>query len=197
MIYLNQYKNINTYNKNKKHIIFNNKKKKNGYLMIEVLVSLIIFSTSLISLLSLQLSSYTSSQSAGYRSIATNYANDLLEKMRANKDSVLNGSYTSATATNNNCRSVNFNTTNTVADCTSTLMAQDDLKEFTTQVAANLPQGSGVVCLDSSQAQGTPSAPNCDGLGKNYVIKIFWKDNASKALNKNSGYSQVIIGANL
>jgi type IV pilus assembly protein PilV len=176
---------------------YNNSKNTKGYLMIEVLVALIIFSVSLISLLALQLNSYSATQSASYRNIATNYANDFLDKMRANKDSVINGTYITVNPANNNCRSVNFNSINAYTSCTSTQMAQDDLLELNSQVAASLPQGVAVVCLDSSQAQGTPTAPNCDGLGNMYAIKIFWKDSRSKLLNTNSGFSQVIIGGEI
>lgn len=174
-----------------------NIKKKKGYLMIEVLITLVIFSTSLIALIALQLNAFSSTQSASYRSIATNYANDLLEKMRANRDSSLNGAYTLAKATNNSCRNINFNTVNELSSCTSLQMAQDDLKEFNTQVSANLPQGMAIVCIDSSQSQGTPTKPNCDGLGNLYTVKIFWKDTRSKIINTNSGYSQVIIGGRI
>lgn len=182
----------------KNNIMKINKYKNNkGYLMIEVLIALVIFSTSLIGLLALQLNSYTSSVSSSYRAIATNYGNDLLDKMRANKDGAVNNLYINASPTNNSCRSVNFNSANTVADCTSAQMAQDDLKEFGMQVAANLPQGQAVVCIDSSQAQGTPTAPNCDGVGNMYAIKIFWKDSRSKLITKNSGFSQVIVGGQI
>lgn len=170
------------------------KSKNKGYLMIEVLVSLVIFSTSLIALLSLQVNSLSSNQSASYRSVATNYANDMLEKMRSNKDSVINGSYTSVSDQNRSCRDVNFNSVNTVTDCTTTFMAQDDIREFKSEVASSLPQGEAVICLDSSQSQGTPTTPNCDGLGSLYVVKIFWKDSRGKLIGTNSGYSQVIVG---
>jgi type IV pilus assembly protein PilV len=172
-------------------------KKESGYLMIEVMTALVVFSVALIGLLALQLNSSASTQSSSYRSMATNYANDLFDKMRANKDGVLNNNYIGATATNNSCRSVNFNSTNTAASCTSAQMAADDMKEFNSQVAATLPQGAAVVCLDSAQAQGTPTTPNCDGLGNLYVVKIFWKDTRGKAIGTNSGYSQVIIGGQL
>lgn len=181
-------------------IIKNNKYMKNntsGYLMVEVLVALVIFSVALVGLLSLQLHSYTSTQSAGYRNMATNYANDLFDKMRANKNAANQNLYSSTNAANNSCRSVNFNTTNTAANCTALQLVQDDLQEFRTQVSSTLPQGVAVVCIDSSFAQGTPTAPNCDGAGNSYAIKIFWKDSRSKLLGTNSGYSQVVVGGQI
>lgn len=181
-------------NKNNKNMKFKN---NNGYLMIEVLIGLVIFSGALVGLMALQLHSYTSTQSAGYRSVATNYANDLLDKMRANKAAANNKLYSSVTPANNACRSVNFNTTNTAVNCNSTQIAQDDLQEFNNQVTGSLPQGAAVVCIDSSLAQGTPTTPNCDGIGNSYAIKIFWKDSRSKLVSRNSGYSQVVIGGTI
>jgi type IV pilus assembly protein PilV len=168
-------------------------KYKSGYLLIEVMISVLIFSIALIGLVTLQIASYSSTQGASYRSMATNFASDMADKMRANKQGFIAGAYLGSGA-NNGCRTINFNTVNgAVVNCTPSQMAQDDLLELKSEVSM-LPQGAAVVCLDSSQAQGTPSAPNCDGLGTVYAIKIFWKDTRSKVLNLNSGYSQVIVG---
>lgn len=179
-----------------KNNIINGLNKKNGFLMIEVLISLIIFSICLIGLLALQVSSYASTQGASTRSIATNYANDFMDKARANKDGFINGSYTSLSAANNSCRSVSYNTINSVTTCTSNQMAQDDLNELTNEVKG-LPQGAVVVCNDSSLAQGTPTTPNCNNTSGYLTVKIFWKDKNSKFMGTNSGYSQVIVGGQL
>lgn len=168
-----------------------------GFLMVEVLVSFIIFSICMIGLMQLQTKSMTSGQSAQLRTMASNYAYDMLDKMRGNRDGVLAGYYISMEGLNKNCRSVNFNTSNSsVINCNIAQLAQDDLKEFQSQVAT-LPQGQSVICKDSSRAQGTPTAPNCDNTGDDYVIKVFWKDINSKTTGENSGYSQVILGAQI
>ena len=173
------------------------KNKKNGYLLIETMVSVLIFSIALIGLVSLQVASYSSTQGSSFRSIATNFANDMADKMRANRQGVLAGSYIGIAGANNGCRNVNYNAVNSaVVNCTPAQMAQDDLEELTTE-ATMLPQGAAVVCLDSAMSQGTPSAPNCDNAGSTYVIKIFWKDTRSKLISTNSGYSQVIVGVQL
>lgn len=171
--------------------------KQNGFLMIEVLIALIIFSICLIGLLALELNSYASTQGASSRSIATNYANDFMDKVRANKDGFINGSYTSLSAANNSCRSVSYNTINTATACTSNQMAQDDLNELINEVKNSLPQGAVVVCNDSSLAQGTPTAANCNNTAGYIAVKIFWKDKNSKFMGLNSGYSQVIVGGQL
>lgn len=176
--------------------------KTKGYLMVEILIALVIFSIAIIALLSLQLVSNSGSQSSSTRLMANNYAYDMIDKMRSNQSAVIAGLYlnynigTNA-GTDNNCRSINFNTLHTAVNCNSAQIAQDDLKEFSNQITSTLPQGKAVICLDSKKNQGTPTIPNCDGLGNEYVIKIYWKDRLSKLLNKNDGFSQVIIGSDI
>lgn len=171
-------------------------KTKNAYIMIETLIAIIVFSVAMIGLLSLQLVSLNSTQSSGNRVSATNYAYDLVDKMRSNQDGAGFDYYIAGVKANNSCRATNYNTTNTVINCNSQQMAQDDLQEFFSEVAT-LPNGTAIVCLDSQKSQGTPTAPNCDGLGTAVVIKIFWKDSSSKAIASNDGFSQLIVGAEI
>ena len=174
------------------------KTKKQGYLMIEVLVMVVIFSISIITLTLLQTKSATGVNSSNYRGIAINYAQNLFDKIRANKAGVLTGAYLAGTMTNNSCESFNYNIVNgTVVNCNATQLAQDDLFDFNATVVGTLPAGAWVICIDSLNSQGTPTAPNCNGIGSNYVIKIFWKDKLSKAINTNNGYSQVIISTQI
>lgn len=169
--------------------------KNSGYIMIETLVTIIVFSVAMVALLALQSTALGASQSANYRSMASNYAYDLIDKMRSNHDAVAAGTYLGGVGTDNSCRNLNYNTLHSAAaTCTSAQMAADDLKEFFSEVST-LPNGQAVICLDASRAQGTPTAPNCDGTSGAYAIKIFWKDTRSQLLGTNSGYSQVIIGA--
>jgi type IV pilus assembly protein PilV len=177
-------------------------KKKNGYLMIEILITLIIFSLVTIGLFALQMKTTSVASSSSLRSSALSYANEMLDKMRANKTALMANSYLTYTGgaaigslADNSCKAVNYNITHTEAFCSSSQMAQDDLQEFQRQISLTLPQGAFVICNDSNAGLGTPTAPNCNDAGTDYVIKIFWKDSSSKSLNTNSGYSQVVLGA--
>ena len=176
--------------------MLNNKKHK-GYLMIEILITLLIFSVAIITLTALETKSNTGVSASNYREMAINYSQDLFDKMRANKAAVVAGTYLGSTMANNGCKSFNYNAVNSVANCSTTLMAQDDLFEFNAVVTATLPSSAWTLCIDSSNAQGTPTTPNCDGVGNNYVIKIFWKDKIGEAINNNSGYSQVIVSTQI
>ncbi|MDR2260121.1 MAG: type IV pilus modification protein PilV [Azoarcus sp.] len=56
-----------------------------GFTMIEVLVTIVILSLGLLGLAGLQISSLKMSQSAGARSVASQYAYAMLDKIRSNK----------------------------------------------------------------------------------------------------------------
>ena len=171
-------------------------KTKNAYIMIETLIAIIVFSVAMIGLLSLQLVSLNSTQNSGNRVTATNYAYDLIDKMRSNQDGAGFDYYLAGVKANNGCRATNYNTTQSTVNCNSQQMAQDDLQEFFAQVAS-LPNGQAIVCLDSQKSPGTPTSPNCNNLGTAVVIKIFWKDSSSKAIASNEGFSQLIVGAEI
>ena len=171
-------------------------KNKNAYIMIETLIAIVVFSVAMIGLLSLQLLSLKSIQGSGSRVAATNYAYDLVDKMRSNQDGAGFGYYMNNVKANNKCRQINYNTLNSVVNCSSQQMAEDDLQEFFSEVAT-LPEGAAVICFDSQQSQGTPSTPNCDGLGTAVTIKIFWRDNSSQNISSNSGFSQLIVGSEI
>ena len=64
-------------------------------------------------------------------------------------------------------------------------MALDDLATWQERLAASLPRGTGVVCIDSGSSgaptfDGTTINPQCDGIGTMFAIKVFWLDNRSE-----------------
>jgi hypothetical protein len=77
-------------------------------------------------------------------------------------------------------------------------MVLDDLATWQQRLAANLPRGTGVVCIDSGSSatpptfNGTTINPQCDGIGTMFAIKVFWLDNRSEtssAASANEAYS--------
>jgi type IV pilus assembly protein PilV len=135
----------------------------------EVLVSLLILSGGMLGMASVQTVSLRNNQTAYYRTQATSLSLDMVERMRANIRAVEVGDYNdiagSATAA---CF--------TVAGCTSTQMANQDVFDWSAQVVAALPGGGSVVCIDSTGDDGTVAANACDGIGRVYAIKIWWDD---------------------
>lgn len=59
---------------------------------------------------------------------------------------------------------------------------QAALERWRAEIAASLPQGSGVVCGDSTPFDGSAQAPACDGGGGFMAIKLWWdEDNDGNA----------------
>ena len=142
--------------------------------MIEIMVAIFVLSIGLLGLASLQTLSVRNNTSAYHRTIATQMAYDMSDRMRANPAGVASNEYNSPTATQNaNCL--------TVTGCTPAQMADHDMYEWSAAASPGslpnvLPSGSGIVCLDDSPNDGTSAANGCSGTGTSHVVKIWWVD---------------------
>jgi type IV pilus assembly protein PilV len=159
-------------------------RKASGFGMVEVLVSLVVLSIGLLSLAGLQLISIRSVHSAFVRGQAVLSAYDIADRMRANRLAVVAitgaavGFYNSADAATYQPANDNGCTEGAAPAgvCTTAEMTAHDLFEWNQSVAAALPGGQGIVCIDSTKDDGTPAAPACDDTGSNYAIKLWWTD---------------------
>jgi type IV pilus assembly protein PilV len=106
-----------------------------GITMIEVLVALVILSIGLLGLASLQANALKYNQSAYMRTQATQYAYDIADRMRANRDVALAGGYDIAL---------------TDAAPTSTTVVDQDLAAWLGDVAT-LPNGDGSIVRNNQQ----------------------------------------------
>jgi type IV pilus assembly protein PilV len=159
-----------------------------GFTMLEVLISIVVVAFGLLGLAGLQLFSLKNNQSAALRIVATSLANDIVDRMKSNYVGVINGAY-------NQPNTASYTTAvpgcETAGGCDSNSMAQNDLQQWAARVAAALPGGVGIVCLDSTPDDGpnavpptpipTPVLPGCDLQGNTmYVVKIWWVDDRSR-----------------
>jgi len=135
----------------------------------EVLVSLLVLSFGMLGMAGVQGVSLRGNQAAYFRTMATNLSTDIVERMRANLSAVDGGSYDDATGS---ATATCFTTTG----CTGEQMAAQDILDWTANVAAALPLGAAVVCLDSTPTDGTAASTACDGAGTIYAIKLWWDD---------------------
>lgn len=117
----------------------NRPQRQHGATLIEVLVAMFILAIGLLGLAGLQAVSVQSNQGAYYRSQATILAEDIADRMRANRSAALTGDYAQASPPA---------TTSTLSD-TST-PAQRDLAEWNNRLATSLPQGTGTVVSSSN-----------------------------------------------
>jgi len=138
-----------------------------GYALLEALVAVIVTSIGFIGAARLQTLGMSFNNSAMYRQKATLLGYQMTDRMRANQAGMLAGAYNNPTAGSTACLATG---------CTPATLARADAGEWTADVAAQLPDGSGVVCIDSTPEDGTPAAPACDGIGRVMAVKVWWTD---------------------
>ncbi|MGB5650147.1 MAG: type IV pilus modification protein PilV [Sedimenticolaceae bacterium] len=132
-----------------------------GFTLLEVLVALIVLSIGLLGLSGLQTTGLRGNHSALLRSEATMLANDILDRMRANRQEALDGSYNIAFADSAASAACS-------ANCLPAQVANADLFQWRSYVE-RLPGGQGQVDVTSGVAtisiqwvddrSGTTSAP--------------------------------------
>jgi type IV pilus assembly protein PilV len=112
------------------------KQHQSGASMIELLVSLLIFSFGMLGLAGLQVRSLSLSQSSLYRSQATALADDILDRMRADRDNALAGNWNTALTTAS-------------SSVSGTALFKTDMKDWKATVEALLPDGKASVNMGS------------------------------------------------
>jgi type IV pilus assembly protein PilV len=151
-----------------------------GFTMIEVLIAIVVSAIGLLGVAGLQAFALKNAHSSSLRLTASMLASDITDRMRNNFDGVTNGYYNKPNVAAYGNAVANCLTT---AGCTSSELAANDLNEWAGRVAASLPNGVGIVCLDSTPNDGATSAtPGCDNTGTSlYVVKIWWRDDRNGA----------------
>lgn len=154
-----------------------------GFTLIEVLVTVVVLSLGLLGLAGLQVVSLTNNQTAYYRSIATQQANDMMDRMRANLNGISAGNYDNQTAANQGCLS---------SSCTAENMAKTDLFQWLANNAALLPSGSGAVrcCITGTIAAGN-CACNTANSNRIFEVSVQWTERAATAGGNNATQSFV------
>ncbi|MDY6799243.1 MAG: type IV pilus modification protein PilV [Pseudomonadota bacterium] len=112
-----------------------------GFTLLEVMVALVIFSIGLLGLAGLQSQSLRYNHSAYLQTQATFLAYDILDRMRANKETAQAGGYNagfSTSGTNHDCN-------NSSVSCGTNQMAQFDIYEWKDLLSDSLPAGTGSV----------------------------------------------------
>lgn len=155
--------------------------------MLEVLVAVLITSIGLLGLAALQTFSLKISQSAHYRSLASQLAYDMSDRMRGNMNGVLANQYNRTGIATDYANAVA--NCNTATGCVAADLAKNDAYEWQQMVQTLLPGGEGIVCIDSVPVDGTSGlAHGCDGaIPANpnerplHAIKVWWLDDRSEA----------------
>lgn len=165
-----------------------------GFSLLEVLISIIILSFGLLGMVGLQAAALQANRDARLQSTAGEFARELAEMMRGNKDIGLlatgnpyMGSFASplVPGTAAYC----LNAANASTGCaTTTATANAEMTEWLTRVDRELPGARVVVCTDSApfDSQGIPRWA-CDNVANaTTVIKIGWTRNSTNRSNTNT-----------
>ena len=125
--------------------------KQNGVSLLEVLIALIVLSIGMLGHSKIQALGVRASTDAHLRTEATYLANDMIERMRANRPSVASDyyatgiNYAAIDCTGAPAKICSEGTAGAAADCTSTEMADEDAFNWFCDVAASLPGGNVAV----------------------------------------------------
>jgi type IV pilus assembly protein PilV len=115
-----------------------------GFTLLEVLVAMVVLSVGLLGLSGLQTSSLRNNHSAFMRSQATLAANDIFDRMRANRAVAVAGSYNISYAGSPG-------TVSCTTGCTAGDVAAMDVAEWRSYVE-RLPGGEGEIAVDAAGA---------------------------------------------
>lgn len=134
-----------------------------GFTLLEVLIALLVLSIGLLGLASLQTTGLRSNQMASMRTLVSQFAYDITDRMRVNPAGVDNNEYVIARTT--------------AAAATPTTVAETDISEWRASVA-RLPNGQSEItqCTPST----TPACPVVDGK-TTHVVTIYWNESRDTA----------------
>ena len=136
-----------------------------GFSLIELTVATAIYSMGLGSLSLMMLLALHGTGGARLDTMATLHATSLAEMIAMSSDAV--GHYVNESApVAGDCAHD--------APCSIDQMAAANLAQWQDRVAADLPGGDGLLCLDGTPEDGASDDPACDGSG-GPVIKVFWE----------------------
>jgi type IV pilus assembly protein PilV len=137
--------------------------------LIESLISIFVVSIGFVGFAGLQIKGLAAANDSMVRSKAVYLSYQIADRVRANLPGVQAGSYDAfvSAVASPGCIST---------ACTAAQVAQNDFYEWSTEVAALLPPGSGVICLDGTPDDGVPGAAACDGAGDVLSIKLWWSE---------------------
>jgi len=145
-----------------------------GFTLLEILVAIVVLSIGLLGLAALQVVSLNNNQSAYYRSIATQQAYDMADRIRSNPAGFIAGEYDDLDET----IPVAAPACTTTA-CTAAEMAVSDHARWNTNNQRLLPEGEGTVVGD-------------DG---SFVITVTWTEKTTivDGVNEDQSFQTTMV----
>lgn len=152
-----------------------------GFSLLEILISVLVFSIGVLGIAALQLKAKQSGYEAVQRTLATSLATELLERMRLNSSGTSLINYVTANGTQTfNSSTPPAAAPNCSAGCTSTQIAALDLRNFWDALNGASETRNG------NQTGGLVNPTTCisgpaDGSPGTYTVTIAWRGQADLA----------------
>lgn len=150
------------------YFLIQNRSKQSGFSLIEILISILILGVGILGLGGLQVASLKSTTNAHSRTIATMYATDLADRMRANPLAVQKGFYGNPIncSGSSQCRRDTY--------CSPEDVARFDLQEVMCGMKRGSKRESGVMkTLQNGTLVVTCDGP-CNAIKATHNITITW-----------------------
>jgi len=140
-----------------------------GYVLLEALIAVVIAAVGFIGAARMQTLGLAMNNSTQVRQKATLLGYQMADRIRANQAGVSARAYDRPSAGATACLVA-------ASGCTPAQLAAADVGEWNSEIASQLPGGTGVVCVDSTPDDGAATAPDCDGVGNVIAVKLWWVD---------------------
>ena len=137
-----------------------------GFSLIELSIASAIFSMGLAGVSLMLLTAIMGTAEAGHQTLAANSAGSLAELIALNTDAA--GHFVNPQSADEGLCVESF-------DCSYAVMAAAEVGAWQRELAAGLPNGTGLVCRDSTPDDGYALDDACDGNG-GLVVKVFWQE---------------------
>ena len=137
-----------------------------GFTLLEVLVAVVIMAIGILGLVGLQTSSLRQNQSALARTLAIDYANAMMDKMRSNPQEAMQGYY-----------NVRSNPGDTVNNVPENSQAVKDVRLWRDNLKKALPEARVQVC----RFQGESGSAVCGTEGDYFMVCIKWDQTGGRA----------------
>lgn len=181
---------------------------QHGVTMLEVLIAIVVLSFGMLGMLGLLTNGLKMTSSSQYRTIAAQQLTAIADMISANPDiSFAYAALPSNSAVTSNCLTATGCATS--VSTTTTTTGTPPVTTTTTSISPNnnfpktdyalwkrdlamLPQGVGVVCLDSTPADGVANGSaatllsSCDNSGR-LTVKICWNEQGRVAISGGGG----------
>ena len=145
------------------------RRSEGGYVLFEALIAVAIAAVGFIGAARMQTLGLAMNNSTQVRQKATLLGYQMADRIRANQAGVSARAYDLPSAGATACLV-------SATGCTPTQLAGADVGEWQSEIAVQLPGGTGVVCLDSTPDDGAAATPLCDGAGNVIAVKLWWVD---------------------